>query len=67
MRRAHRPTVLLAGAAIAALLLVPVLNLLTPLFGIALMVHVHKRLSARSLSYGGPGSPARLELGPGAG
>jgi CysZ protein len=67
MRRAHRPTVLLAGAAIAALLLVPVLNLLTPLFGIALMVHVHKRLSARSLSYGGPGSPARLELGRGAG
>lgn len=66
MRREHRGTVLLAGATIAALLLVPVLNLLTPLFGIALMVHVHKRLSGRALSYGGPGSPARLEVGPGA-
>jgi CysZ protein len=67
MRRAHRPTVLLAGAAIATVLLVPVLNLLTPLFGIALMVHVHKRLSGRPLSYGGSGAPARLELGSGAG
>ena len=45
--RAHTaPTVLAAGAMLAGLLLVPVLNLLTPLFGIALMVHVHKRLSA---------------------
>ena len=26
--------------------MVPVLNLLTPIFGAALMVHVHKRLSA---------------------
>ncbi|HEX2726802.1 MAG TPA: sulfate transporter family protein [Beijerinckiaceae bacterium] len=66
MRKAHHGTVLLAGAMTAALLLVPLLNLLTPLFGVALMVHVHKRLSARALSYGGPGSPARLEVGPGA-
>jgi CysZ protein len=48
MRAAHRGTVLLAGAIIAALVLVPVLNLLTPLFGVALMVHVHKRLSQRA-------------------
>ena len=40
---------LLAGAMMAGLLLVPVVNLLTPLFGIALMVHVHKRLSGRAL------------------
>jgi CysZ protein len=45
MRAGHRPTVLLAGAMMAGLVVVPVLNLLTPLFGIALMVHVHKRLS----------------------
>src|SRR5215207_9909007 len=55
MRVENRLTVLAAGALMAALLLVPVLNLLTPLFGIALMVHVHKRLSARSLS-----APERL-------
>ena len=48
MRIEHRGTVLLAGAMLAGLVLVPVLNLLTPLFGVALMVHVHKRLSART-------------------
>jgi CysZ protein len=52
MRREHRATVILAGAMVAALLLVPILNLLTPLFGVALMVHVHKRLSARSAQVG---------------
>jgi CysZ protein len=50
MRVAYRPTVLLAGAMMAGLLVVPVVNLLTPLFGIALMVHVHKRLSGRALA-----------------
>ena len=49
MRVAHRGTVMAAGAVLAGLVLVPVLNLLTPLFGVALMVHVHKRLAARSL------------------
>ena len=44
MRRAHMPTVMAAGALLAGLMVVPVLNLLTPLFGIALMVHVHKGL-----------------------
>ena len=52
MRRERRGTVLLAGGMLAALVLVPVLNLLTPLFGVALMVHVHKRLSARSAQVG---------------
>ena len=45
MRAAYRPTVLAAGALLAGLVLVPVLNLTTPLFGIVLMVHLHKRLS----------------------
>src|SRR4051794_21634801 len=49
MRVENRLTVLAAGAVMAALVLVPVLNLLTPLFGVALMVHVHKRLAAPSL------------------
>lgn len=51
MRREHRATVLGAGAMLAGLMLVPVANLLTPLFGVALMVHVHKRLSGRALPY----------------
>lgn len=44
LRRQNRPVVLAAGAVLAGLMLVPVLNLITPVFGIALMVHVHKRL-----------------------
>ena len=39
--------------ALAALLIVPILNLLTPLFGIALMVHLHKRLAALDASRAG--------------
>lgn len=41
----NRFTVLCAGAVMALLILVPIINLLTPLFGIALMVHVHKGLN----------------------
>jgi CysZ protein len=37
--------VLAAGAVVAALLLVPVVNLITPIFGAALMVHLHKKLT----------------------
>lgn len=48
--RAENPlAVLAAGAVLAGLVVVPVLNLLTPLYGIALMVHVHKRLSRRAV------------------
>ncbi len=45
MRRQHWPTVLFAGLLIAVFVSVPLLNLLTPLFGTALMVRVHRRLS----------------------
>ena len=48
MRRHHNLTTMAAGALLAGLMVVPVLNLLTPLFGIALMVHVHKGLSRRT-------------------
>ncbi|MCA1405774.1 sulfate transporter family protein [Ensifer sp. IC3342] len=43
----HRSTVFLAGLVLAAFLTVPLLNLLTPLFAAAMMVHLHKMLSAR--------------------
>lgn len=46
MRRANSGTVFAAGLLIAAFLAVPLLNLLTPLFGATMMVHLHKRLSA---------------------
>ena len=45
LRVEHRGTVLAAGAMVAALVLVPVLNLITPIFGAALMVHLHKKLT----------------------
>ena len=47
MRRTFSGTTIAAGCLLAGMMVVPVLNLLTPLFGIALMVHVHKRLAHR--------------------
>jgi uncharacterized protein involved in cysteine biosynthesis len=45
MRRDHAATVFTAGMMIAAFVSIPIVNLATPLFGMALMVHMHKRLS----------------------
>jgi uncharacterized protein involved in cysteine biosynthesis len=45
MRRDNAATVFTAGALIAAFVSIPIVNLATPLFGMALMVHMHKRLS----------------------
>jgi uncharacterized protein involved in cysteine biosynthesis len=45
MRKHHAITVFTAGLIIAAFVSIPVVNLATPLFGMALMVHMHKRLS----------------------
>ncbi|BCH05926.1 cysteine biosynthesis protein [Mesorhizobium sp. 131-3-5] len=50
LRRQYAGTVLLAGLVIAAFLAVPLLNLLTPLFAAAMMVHLHKAISARESS-----------------
>jgi uncharacterized protein involved in cysteine biosynthesis len=44
-RKANQGTVFLAGLFIAAFVSIPILNLATPLFGTAFMVHLHKRLS----------------------
>jgi CysZ protein len=49
MRRAHRGQVFFAGLFIAAFVSIPVVNLATPLFAMALMVHLHKRLSGRQV------------------
>ena len=44
LRHRHAGRIFLAGLVIAALVSVPVLNLVTPLFGAAFMVRVFKRL-----------------------
>src|SRR6266576_4688051 len=45
MRKDNAATVFTAGLIIAAFVSIPIVNLATPLFGMALMVHMHKRLS----------------------
>lgn len=45
LRKNNQRTVLLAGLLIAAFVSIPIINLATPLFGTALMVHVHKRMA----------------------
>jgi CysZ protein len=62
MRRHHRGTILAAGAVLAALMLVPIVNLVTPLFGIALMVHLHKGLTRRALVDSRAGRETRAEV-----
>jgi CysZ protein len=46
LRRRNQAAVFTAGLFIAGFVSIPILNLATPLFGTALMVHMHKRLSA---------------------
>ncbi|HEX7791287.1 MAG TPA: sulfate transporter family protein [Afipia sp.] len=45
MRKQNGATVFAAGLFIAAFVSIPIVNLATPLFGMAFMVHMHKRLS----------------------
>lgn len=45
MRRDNAATVFAAGLVIAAFVSIPIVNLATPMFGMAFMVHMHKRMS----------------------
>jgi CysZ protein len=45
MRKAHATYVFLSGLVIAVFVSIPLLNLATPIFAMAFMVHVHKKLS----------------------
>ena len=45
MRKANAAYLFTAGMFIAAFVSIPILNLATPIFAMAFMVHVHKRLS----------------------
>jgi CysZ protein len=45
LRQDHQNTVFLAGILIAAFVSIPIVNLATPLFAMALMVHVYHRIT----------------------
>lgn len=51
LRRANGPRVFMAGLLIAGMVSVPILNLLTPLFATAFMVHVFKDVRRRTPSF----------------
>jgi len=55
IRSRHGSTVFMAGLLIAGFLAIPIVNLLTPLFAAALMVHLHQRIAAKT---GGLPAPA---------
>lgn len=48
LRQQNAVTVFLAGFLIAPLLMVPIINLITPVYGTAFMVHLHQRLAAKA-------------------
>jgi uncharacterized protein involved in cysteine biosynthesis len=50
LRQTHQNTVFLAGTLIAAFVSIPIVNLATPVFAMALMVHVHQRIRAKDRS-----------------
>jgi len=56
LRRRNSGTVFLAGLVIAAFMAVPLLNLLSPLFACAMMVHVHKSVAAEDIDPGAAGT-----------
>lgn len=47
MRKANSGYVYMAGMVIAAFVSIPILNFATPIFAMAFMVHVHKKLAGR--------------------
>jgi CysZ protein len=49
LRRENSTTVFVAGLFIAGFVSIPIVNLATPLFGTAFMVHVHKRLAGKQM------------------
>jgi CysZ protein len=59
LRQKYSVEIFLSGLVIAGFMAVPVLNLLTPLFATAMMVHVHKALGARERSASAAGQPAQ--------
>jgi uncharacterized protein involved in cysteine biosynthesis len=48
LRQANRRSVFVAGLILAAFVSIPIVNLATPLFGTAYMMHIYKRLAGRA-------------------
>ncbi|MCG6206451.1 sulfate transporter family protein [Rhodopseudomonas sp. HC1] len=63
MRREHGTTVFIGGLIIAAFVSIPIVNLATPLFGMAFMVHLHKRLSGSRPELIAPDDRRRVTTG----
>jgi CysZ protein len=55
MRKAHSAYVFLCGMVIAVFVSIPVVNLATPIFAMAFMVHIHKRMSGKRAELIEPG------------
>jgi CysZ protein len=55
MRKDNATIIFIAGLFIAAFVSIPIVNLATPLFGMAFMVHMHKRLSGPRPELSEPG------------
>ena len=49
LRKTHAGYVFLAGMVIAVFVSIPILNLATPIFAMAFMVHVHKNMSGKRI------------------
>ena len=49
LRRRHRFYIFICGLLIAGFVAIPIVNLLTPLFGTAFMVRIHARLAREDL------------------
>jgi CysZ protein len=62
MRKDNAAAIFTAGLVIAAFVSIPVVNLATPLFGMAFMVHMHKRLSGPGAELIEPSRKANLPL-----
>lgn len=62
LRKRHAVTVFMAGLLIAGFVSIPIVNLATPLFGMALMVHLHKKLSGSRTELIEPG-PMQRRIG----
>src|SRR6201985_596413 len=60
MRKQNAGIVFTAGLVIAAFVSIPIVNLATPLFGMAFMVHMHKRLSGPRRELIDPARKSRL-------
>ena len=62
MRKGNAATVFTAGLFIAAFVSIPIVNLATPVFAMAFMVHMHKRLSGPRPELIEPGRRANVPM-----